>query len=246
MAEERFTSYDEQMASGEVGEAYVFARSQLLRRFPREEILTDCQDSWLYLFAKRGLDITLAAVGLVVLFPLLLAVAAIIYIDDPHGSPIFVQDRVGQNGMFFRFLKFRSMVVDAEARLKEIEAKNEMDGPVFKIKHDPRVTKFGKFIRRTSIDELPQMINIIKGDMSIVGPRPPLPREVERYGAYEMQRLLVKPGLTCYWQARGRNHIGFREWMELDMQYVYHHSLWIDIKLVLLTIRSVLTGRGAM
>lgn len=246
MAEERSTRYDEQIASGDSGPAYAFAQPDVLLRFPQEEILTDCQDSPLYLMAKRALDITLSTVGLVVLSPLLLAVAAIIYIDDPKGSPIFVQDRVGQNGRFFRFLKFRSMVVDAEARLKDLEHRNEMDGPVFKIKDDPRVTKFGKWIRKTSIDELPQLINIIKGEMSIVGPRPPLPREVKKYGAYEMQRLLVKPGLTCYWQARGRNEIGFDEWMALDMKYVHHHNLWIDIKLVLLTIRVVLTGKGAM
>jgi lipopolysaccharide/colanic/teichoic acid biosynthesis glycosyltransferase len=124
------------------------------------------------------------------------------------GGPIFVQDRVGKNGKRFRFLKFRSMVVNAEELLKELEHKNEMDGPVFKIKDDPRVTKFGKWIRKTSIDELPQLINIIKGEMSIVGPRPPLPREVEKYGPYEKQRLLVKPGLTCYWQARAEMKSG--------------------------------------
>ena len=136
--------------------------------------------------------------------------------------------------------------MDAEARLKDLEDKNEMDGPAFKIKNDPRVTRFGRFIRRTSIDELPQLINIIKGEMSIVGPRPPLPREVEKYGPYEMQRLLVKPGLTCYWQARGRNKIGFGEWMKLDMEYVHNHNLRIDIRLIFLTVRALFTGNGAM
>lgn len=199
-----------------------------------------------YLVAKRAFDLVASTLLLVVLFPLMLVVAAIIYIDDPHGSPIFVQDRVGKDGRVFRFLKFRSMVADAEERLKDLQDENEMDGPVFKIRNDPRVTRFGRFIRRTSIDELPQLINIILGDMSLVGPRPPLPNEVEQYGPYEMQRLLVKPGLTCYWQVRGRNEIGFDEWMKLDMEYICNHNLWIDIKLVLLTIRVVLTGEGAM
>lgn len=136
--------------------------------------------------------------------------------------------------------------MDAEERLKDLQDQNEMDGPVFKIHNDPRVTRFGRFIRRTSIDELPQLINIILGDMSLVGPRPPLPCEVKQYGPYEMQRLLVKPGLTCYWQARGRNEIKFREWMRLDIKYVLNHNLWVDFKLILLTVRSVLTGKGAM
>jgi lipopolysaccharide/colanic/teichoic acid biosynthesis glycosyltransferase len=209
-------------------------------------VLTECRESLAYRFAKRSLDLVLSSVGLIVLLPFLLVVALIIYVDDPHGSPIFVQDRVGLNGKTFRFYKFRSMVVDAEARLKDLQDRNEMDGPVFKIKEDPRITKFGHFIRKKSIDELPQLLNIIKGEMSIVGPRPPLPREVAQYGPYEMQRLLVKPGLTCYWQARGRNEIKFDEWMRLDVKYVRHHNLWIDVKLVFLTARSVLTGNGAM
>ncbi len=203
-------------------------------------------EPWAYLFLKRVLDLTLSTLALVALSPLMLAVAALIYLDDPHGSPIFVQRRVGKGGKTFRFLKFRSMVVDAEARLPELRAMNEMDGPVFKIKDDPRVTKVGRFIRKTSIDELPQLVNIIKGDMSIVGPRPPLPGEVEKYGSFEKQRLLVKPGLTCYWQARGRNEIKFHEWMELDVKYVYEHNLWVDTRLVLLTAKVVLTRKGAM
>ncbi len=204
------------------------------------------RESQLYLIAKRTMDIVLSVVALVVLLPFLLVVSVIICLDDPSGGPIFVQDRVGKNGKLFRFLKFRSMVVDAEERLHELKDLNEMDGPVFKIKQDPRVTRFGRFIRRTSIDELPQLINIIQGDMSLVGPRPPLPQEVKQYGAYEMQRLTVKPGLTCYWQARGRNEIKFEKWMELDVKYVRHHNLWIDIKLLFLTVRSVVTGKGAM
>lgn len=246
MAEERSLRYDEELVSGELGQTYAFSQPALLSRRAKTELSVSYHDSAIYLFIKRVLDITLSSFALIVLSPFMFAVALIIYIDDSHGSPIFVQERIGINGRRFQLLKFRSMVVNAEARLKELQSKNEMDGPVFKIKEDPRVTRIGRLIRKSSIDELPQLINIIKGEMSIVGPRPPLPNEVEQYGPYEMQRLLVKPGLTCYWQARGRNEIGFQEWMELDMKYIYNHNLRIDIKLVLLTIRSVLTGIGAM
>ena len=191
------------------------------------------------------MDITLSSVALLVLSPFMLVIALIIYLDDPAGSPIFVQQRVGKDGKLFFFYKFRSMVVNAEAQLAALQSLNEMDGPVFKIKNDPRVTRIGRFIRRTSIDELPQLFNILKGDMSLVGPRPPLPNEVKQYGPYERRRLLVKPGLTCYWQVRGRNEIMFREWMELDMKYVYDHSLLVDLQLIFLTARAVVTGKGA-
>lgn len=236
MAEERSALLEDNISAG-LGAAYSLAQPQ---------VIAPHRDPFLYLFFKRAMDVALSAAALLLLSPFLLSVAALIYLDDPYGSPLFVQERVGKDGRLFRFLKFRSMVVDAEARLAGLQSLNEMDGPVFKIKNDPRVTRFGRFIRRTSIDELPQLINILKGDMSLVGPRPPLPREVEQYGAYERQRLLVKPGLTCYWQARGRNEIMFQEWMALDMLYVYEHSLWVDIRLIFLTARAVLTGRGAM
>ncbi len=246
MAQERVPRNNDEIVPGKAEGVYAYIKHEFNRRIQQDEVLTDIQDSSLYLGTKRILDVSLSTIALIILAPLMLIVAAIIFIDDPHGSPFFTQNRVGKNGKLFKMHKFRSMVVDAEALLREIEHKNEMDGPVFKIKEDPRLTRFGKWIRRTSIDELPQLINIIKGEMSIVGPRPPLPREVEQYGPYELQRLLVKPGLTCYWQARGRNEIKFDEWMALDVKYVHHHNLWIDIKLVLLTIRSVLTGKGAM
>jgi lipopolysaccharide/colanic/teichoic acid biosynthesis glycosyltransferase len=237
MVEERSANFNANVSTAKMDQAHRYRQSEIIRNY---------QDTFFYLFMKRIMDIVLSSVGLVVLFPFLFIVAVMIYIDDPKGSPIFVQDRIGKNGKAFRFYKFRSMVVDAEAQLKDLWSKNEMDGPVFKIRNDPRITQFGHFIRRTSIDELPQLLNIIKGDMSLVGPRPPLPCEVKQYGAFERQRLLVKPGLTCYWQARGRNEIKFHRWMELDMKYVYDHNLWVDIKLILLTIRSVLTGKGAM
>lgn len=225
---------------------YPQAATALARKAARGVAAGGHRDSLAYLCGKRMMDVVLSSLALAVLSPLMLAVAILIYLDDPHGSPIFIQNRVGKDGRVFRFFKFRSMVVDAEARLQALQARNEMDGPVFKMKDDPRITRVGSFIRRKSIDELPQLWNIIRGDMSIVGPRPPLPREVAEYGAYERQRLLVKPGLTCYWQARGRNEIGFREWMALDMKYIRERTLWVDIRLIAATIRMVLTGKGAM
>ena len=160
--------------------------------------------------------------------------------------PIFSQDRVGRDGKIFKFYKFRSMIPNAEARLKDVLAQNEMDGPVFKMKNDPRITRVGRFIRRTSIDELPQLINILKGDMSIVGPRPALPREVAQYTDYERQRLYVTPGLTCYWQIQpNRNELTFDEWMELDLKYIQDRNFWLDWKLIFQTIWAVLRMYGA-
>lgn len=194
---------------------------------------------------RRFQDIFFSGLALLVLSPIMLLVALIIYIDSPGASPIFVQDRVGRNGKVFRFLKFRSMVPNAEAKLHELLDQNEMDGPVFKIKDDPRITRVGKFIRKTSIDELPQLINILRGDMSIVGPRPALPREVEQYDDYERQRLYVQPGLTCYWQIRThRNELSFEEWLELDLQYIRDRSFWVDWKIIFGTIGAVLGMNG--
>ena len=177
----------------------------------REENLRGHRFYWI---GRRAQDIFFSALALIALSPVMLITALAIVIDDPGGSPIFVQDRVGRNGKLFKFYKFRSMCVDAEAKLEALLAQNEMDGPVFKIKDDPRITRVGKFIRKTSIDELPQLWNILKGDMSIVGPRPALPREVEQYGGYERQRLYVQTDLSCYWQiAPHRNVLSFEEWM---------------------------------
>lgn len=204
----------------------------------REELqsVVKTNESLAYLFCKRLMDIIGSAMGLIILSPLFLIVAIMIKAEDPKGSVFFVQDRCGQNGRLFKMIKFRSMVWNAEERLKELLDKNEMSGPVFKIKEDPRITKIGKFIRKTSIDELPQLINILRGDMSIVGPRPPLQREVAQYTPYQMQRLLVKPGLTCIWQVSGRNSISFEEWIDLDIQYIKNRSLVLDITLILKTI----------
>lgn len=175
----------------------------------------------------------------------MLITALAIIIDDPKGSPIFLQERIGRNGKKFKMFKFRSMVVDAEDKLDNLLKSNEMDGPVFKIAKDPRITRVGRFIRKTGIDELPQLFNIIKGDMSIVGPRPALPREVEQYNEYQLQRLYVTPGITCYWQIQpNRNGISFDDWIDLDIKYIQERSLWIDIKIILRTFRSVFSAEG--
>lgn len=199
----------------------------------------------LYWLVRRTQDIFFSALALIVLAIPMLIVALVVWIDSPGASPIFVQDRVGRNGKIFKFYKFRSMVPNAEEKLKEVLAQNEMDGPVFKMKHDPRITRVGRFIRRTSIDELPQLINILKGDMSIVGPRPALPREVAQYNDYERQRLYVTPGLTCYWQIQpNRNELSFDEWMELDIKYIRERSFWVDWKIIFRTVAAVLRMYG--
>ena len=155
------------------------------------------------------------------------------------------QKRCGRKGKEFDFYKFRSMYVDAESKLDELLEQNEMEGPAFKIKDDPRITRLGRILRKTGLDELPQLVNILKGDMSIVGPRPPLPREVEQYNDYQKQRLIVTPGLTCYWQIQPhRNDLTFDEWMDLDVKYIKERSFWVDWKIILATVRTVLEGRG--
>ena len=193
---------------------------------------------------KRFFDICLSAAALVVLSPLLLVIAILIYLED-KGPVIYSQTRIGKDGRAFKLYKFRSMCVDADERLKDLQKLNERDGPVFKIRDDPRVTKVGKFIRKTCIDELPQLVNIIKGDMSIVGPRPPLPNEVEQYNSYQKQRLLVVPGLTCYWQIQKGEETTFDEWVELDLKYIKERSILLDFRLILLTFKVILSGKGA-
>ena len=188
-----------------------------------------------YLCCKRIFDFTASLTGLILLSPLFLIVALAIKIEDPKGKVFFSQPRCGKDNKLFPMYKFRSMVSNAEELLEELKEQNEMDGPVFKIKEDPRITKVGKFIRKTSIDELPQLFNILMGDMSIVGPRPPIPHEVAEYTDYQKQRLLVKPGLTCIWQVSGRNSIGFDEWVEMDLEYIEKRSFWLDLKLIFKT-----------
>lgn len=199
----------------------------------------------IYDFFKRLLDIVFSGLALLVLSPLLLIIAVAVRSDG--GPAVFLQERVGKDGKVFRLYKFRSMCVDADSPeyLVWLSEHNEMDGPVFKIRNDPRITRVGRFIRRTSLDELPQLLNIFLGDMSFVGPRPPLVSEVEQYTDYQRQRLLVKQGLTCYWQCSGRNNISFDEWVELDLKYIRERSLWTDLKIVIKTIPAVFTGEGA-
>lgn len=198
-----------------------------------------------YWIGRRTQDVILSSLALVVLSPLMLVTAIAIVVDDPSAGPIFTQERIGRKGVPFKFYKFRSMCANAEDKLDALLDQNEMDGPVFKIKEDPRITRIGKFIRKTSIDELPQLLNILKGEMSIVGPRPALPREVEQYGEYEWQRLYVTPGLTCLWQiAPHRNDLSFEEWMELDIQYMKERSFWLDWKIIFKTIKVCLLGHG--
>ncbi len=184
-----------------------------------------------YWVGRRTQDIVLSLLAIGILWPLLILVAILIWIDSPGASPIFSQVRVGRKGKEFKFLKFRSMVPDAEAKLEQLLDRNEMDGPVFKIRDDPRITRVGRVIRKTGIDELPQLLNILKGDMSIVGPRPALPREVAQYSEYEQQRLWVTPGLTCYWQIQPRrNELSFEEWMELDLKYIRERSFTVPVQ----------------
>jgi exopolysaccharide biosynthesis polyprenyl glycosylphosphotransferase len=198
-----------------------------------------------HLVIKRIIDIVVSSLALILLSPLFLIVALAIKLTSP-GPVLFKQERCGLNGRRFTFLKFRSMVQDAEQQKEDLIHLNEMQGPVFKITNDPRVTKVGKFLRKTSIDELPQLWNVLKGDMSLVGPRPPVPSEVEKYERWQRRRLSMRPGLTCFWQIRGRNQINsFEEWMRLDLQYIDNWSLTLDWKILLKTIPVVLLGKGA-
>lgn len=193
-----------------------------------------------YWAVRRAQDILLSLAALVVLWPFMLLIALVIVLDDPEGGPIFTQIRCGRDGKPFKLYKFRSMCVDAEEKLPALMDQNEMEGPAFKIRNDPRVTRVGKLLRETCLDELPQLWNILKGDMSIVGPRPPLPGEVEQYTEYQRQRLYITPGLTCYWQIQPhRNDVNFDTWMELDLKYIQERSFWVDWKIIFRTLKIV-------
>ncbi|WP_291652539.1 sugar transferase [Clostridium sp.] len=190
--------------------------------------------SWIYILSKRIIDIAGSLVGLLLSSPILIIVGMLIKLES-KGEIVFSQRRVGKNGKEFKMYKLRSMVVNAEEIKGKLKEQNEMSGPMFKMKDDPRITKIGKFIRKISIDELPQLVNVLKGEMSLVGPRPSLPNEVKEFETWMLTRLDVKPGLTCYWQVMGRNNIDFEEWMKLDVKYVNERSFWLDIKLILKT-----------
>lgn len=197
-----------------------------------------------YLVAKRCMDFLGALCGLILL-SLFLIVAVLIKYEDPKGSVLFKQIRIGKDGEKFHMYKFRSMVIDAEDKLKDLLKHNEVSGAMFKMKEDPRVTRIRKIIRKTSIDELPQLLNVLKGEMSLVGPRPPLPREVKEYTAYDKQRLLVTPGCAGLWQVTERNSVGFKEMVELDLEYINKRSVFYDLKIIFKTIQIMIKSNGA-
>jgi exopolysaccharide biosynthesis polyprenyl glycosylphosphotransferase len=194
--------------------------------------------------AKRAFDLTASALALLALAPLLASIALAVRATSP-GPVLFRQRRLGLHGRPFTLLKFRTMHLGAEALLPALAARNEADGPVFKLRDDPRVTRLGRLLRRASLDELPQLWNVLRGEMSVVGPRPPLPSEVRAYARWQRRRLSVKPGLTCTWQVSGRSDVGFDRWMEMDLAYIDGWSLWTDLAIVARTIPAVLLGRGA-
>jgi exopolysaccharide biosynthesis polyprenyl glycosylphosphotransferase len=193
---------------------------------------------------KRALDVFVSIAALIALSPLMLGTAIAIKLDSP-GPVFFKQTRVGKYGVTFGCYKFRSMYIDAEKRKADLAVQNEADGPVFKIKNDPRITRVGRIIRKLSIDELPQLINVLRGEMSLVGPRPPVPKEVAQYTVEQLHRLDAVPGITGLQQVSGRSDLNFKRWVELDLQYISEQSVWNDIKILLMTIPAVVTGRGA-
>ncbi len=198
-----------------------------------------------YRFVKRSADIVVSVCALVLLSWLYLGIAIAIKVDDPSGPVIFRQRRVGRDGREFDMYKFRSMCSNAEEMLPQLEYLNEKSGPVFKIADDPRITRVGRFLRKVSFDELPQFVNVLKGELTLVGPRPALPREVEQYTPRQRERLLVKQGMTCYWQTRrNRDSISFDDWMELDLLYIRKCGVWSDFKLIVQTVGCMLTAQG--
>ena len=208
----------------------------------REKTLRSHRRYWVL---RRAQDIVFSLLALILLAPLALLISLAIVLDSPGDGAIFRQRRVGRDGKLFWLYKFRTMCPDAEEQLNELLSQNQMDGPVFKIKGDPRITRGGRFLRKTSLDELPQLLNVLQGDMSIVGPRPALPREVELYSDYQRQRLYVTPGLSCYWQiAPHRNEMSFDEWVALDLKYIQERSFWVDWKIIFLTVRAMLMKYG--
>lgn len=211
-----------------------------------EQILAICNahnKRWFWR-AKRTVDVVLSFIALVFLFIPMLVIALVIFLDDHH-NPIFKQTRVGRFGKGFEMYKFRTMRPDAEQIREQLMEQNEMDGPVFKIKNDPRITRVGKFLRKTSLDELPQLINVLRGDMTIIGPRPPLPNEVAEYSEFHKIRLIVTPGLTCLWQVQpNRNDIPFEKWVELDIDYILHRTLKMDIWLIFKTVYVMFCREG--
>ena len=204
----------------------------------------ELERQYAYIYLKRFFDVILSLIGLLVLSLLFLIIAAFVKFCD-GGPVLYTQERVGKDGRRFKIYKFRSMYVDADKLLEKLKEKNEVTGPMFKMKNDPRITSVGRFLRKTSLDELPQLWNVLRGDMSLVGPRPPLPREVANYSKYDLQRLWVIPGITGLWQATERNNVGFEEMVELDLEYIKKRSLLFDVKIILLTIVAIIHPNGA-
>lgn len=209
------------------------------------EINSDSKKRYVYRILKRLIDIVASTIGMILLLPVFIVVAVMIKIDDPKAPIFFIQIRVGKKGKQFKMYKFRSMCVGAEEKLIELLEFNEIKGAMFKMKKDPRVTVIGKFIRQTSIDELPQLWNIFIGNMTLVGPRPPLPREVIEYSSYDKQRLVVKPGCTGLWQISGRNGLHFDEMVKLDIEYINRSSIILDIVIILKTPIAMLKSKNA-
>lgn len=224
----------------------------MAKNLEQEELLRKADDrippkprlpAWQAL-VKRAVDMLVSLAVMPVLLPLGLIVGLALRLDSP-GPILFRQTRIGKNGKPFTMYKFRSMFKDADKIREEMDSLNEASGPIFKIKKDPRITRVGAILRKTSLDEIPQFMNVLKGDMSLVGPRPPLPNEVQEYNQYQRGRLAVTPGLTCLWQISGRSSIGFDQWVELDLEYIRNQSLWLDFKIVLKTIPVIVRGTGA-
>lgn len=227
---------------GQRNEVDAFETSQY---YPRVKFKREQANFFVYNATKRIIDIVGASLGLLFLSPLFLILAVCIKLEDPKGPVFFKQTRVGKNERTFEMFKFRSMVSNAEELLGKLLVLNEVKGAMFKMKEDPRVTRVGRFIRKTSIDELPQLWNVLKGEMSLVGPRPPLPREVADYSSYDKQRLGVVPGCTGLWQVSGRNHLSFQEMVELDLLYIRERSLRNDIRIIFKTLLVMIGARGA-
>ena len=199
--------------------------------------------NYFWLKIKDIFDLIFSVVASIVTFPLMIIIAIFIKIED-GGSVFFKQERIGLNGRRFTCYKFRTMVTNAEELIDLLKHKNESDGPTFKIENDPRITKVGRILRKTSLDELPQFYNVIKGDMSVVGPRPPLLKEVQQYERSELRRLSMKPGITCKWQVWGRHQVSFKEWMRMDLDYIDNWSLWLDFKIMIATVIVILKANG--
>ena len=200
---------------------------------------------YFYRGIKRLFDVVASSIGVVVISPVLLIIAICIKVDDPHGPVFYTQTRVGKDVHEFKIIKFRSMVSNADELLAKLQDQNEVDGAMFKMKDDPRITRVGRVIRKYSLDELPQLINVVTGSMSIVGPRPPLVSEVEQYTEYDKQRLLVTPGATGMWQVGGRNDVDFDEMVRLDLTYIQNRSVWLDLKIMLETVKVMIKPNGA-